>query len=389
MVYGVMSEYCQPNESGLFDKAVRLEELHAMGDPLARLDEVIDWALFEAVFERLPKAEPKGLGGRPAFAPAMMFKALIIQNLYQLSDAQLEFQITDRLSFKRFLGRTDADKSPDEKTFWAFRETLTRHELIEPLFAIFHTALEAQGMFARKGQRVAATFVEVARQRNHSALSRFGRLKALSLSKGSWPKGSREDNATIKVGGVPEGWKDQPQKARQKDVAARWTKKNGGRYYGYKNHVKVESRSHSALSSWPKGKLIEDFTVTAASVHDRNALEELIAEGDPTTYVDSAYTGARCEQIFAERRVPAKPIERACRNKPLNGSQQRNNRARSKIRVRVEHVFATMRMCMRSAWNRCIGLSRNRAMISMTNLVDNMVRFEQIERLGLKNWRAA
>ena len=63
--------------------------------------------------------------------------------------------------------------------------------------------------------------------------------------------------------------------------------------------------------------------------------------------------------------------------------------ARSKIRVRVEHVFATMRMCMRSAWNRCIGLSRNRAMIALTNLVYNMVRFEQIERLGLKNWRAA
>ena len=351
-----MSKYLRPNESGLFDKAMRLEELHEMGDPLARLDEVIDWTLFASVFERIPKAEAKGLGGRPAFAPAMMFKALVIQNLYQLSDQQLEFQITDRLSFKRFLGLTDADKSPDEKTFWAFRETLTRNALIEPLFSIFHAALEAQGMFARKGQMVDATFVEVARQRN-----------------------SREDNATIKAGAVPEGWRDQPQKARQKDVDARWTKKNGERYYGYKNHVKVDSRS----------KLIEDFTVTAASVHDSNALEELIAEGDPTTYVDSAYTGERCEQIFAERKVQAKPIERAYRNKPLNGNQQRNNRARSKIRVRVEHVFATMRMSMRSAWNRCIGMGRNRAMIAMTNLVYNMVRLEQIERLGLKNWRAA
>ncbi|SRR6266568_704269 len=351
-----MSNYIQPSESGFFDKAMRLEELHAMGDPLARLDEVIDWTLFDTVFARLPKAEPKGLGGRPSFAPAMMFKAIVIQNLYQLSDQQLEFQTTDRLSFKRFLGLTDADKSPDEKTFWAFRETLTRNKLIEPLFAIFHAALEAKGMFARKGQMVDATFVEVARQRN-----------------------SREDNARIKAGEVPEGWQDQPHKARQKDVDARWTSKNGQRHYGYKNHVKADSRS----------KLIEDYTVTSASVHDSNALEDLIEEGDPTTYVDSAYTGARCEQIFAERKVQAKPIERAYRNKPLNGSQKRNNRARSKIRVRVEHVFATMRMCMRSAWNRCVGLARNRAMIAMTNLVYNMVRFEQIERLGLRNWRVA
>ena len=351
-----MTKYISPRESGLFDKAIRLEELQEMGDPLARLDEVIDWTLFEPVFAQLPKAEPKGLGGRPPFAPGLMFKAMVIQNLYQISDLQLQFQITDRLSFKRFLGLTEADKSPDEKTFWAFREALTQHELLEPLFDLFHATLEAKGMFARKGQMVDATFVEVPRQRN-----------------------SREDNATIKAGEVPAGWQDQPEKARQKDVDARWTRKNDERHYGYKNHVKVDSRS----------KLIEDFTVTAASVHDSQVLEELIAEGDPTTYADSAYTGERCEKVFAEKKVTFKPIERAYRNKPLNGRQKRSNRARSKVRVRVEHVFATMRMCMRSAWNRCIGLRRNRTVIALTNLIYNMVRFEQIERLGLKNWRVA
>ena len=84
-----MSKYLQPGESGLFDKAVRLEELSAMGDPLAKLDEVIDGTVFAAVFERIPKAEPKGLGGRPAFAPTMIFKALVIANLYRLGDQQL------------------------------------------------------------------------------------------------------------------------------------------------------------------------------------------------------------------------------------------------------------------------------------------------------------
>ena len=361
-----MSKYIKPNESGLFDKAMRLEELQGMGDPLARLDEVIEWSLFDPVFEAIPKPEPNGPGGRPAFPPRLMFKALLIASLYQLGDLQLQFQITDRLSFKRFLGLTDADKSPDEKTFWAFREMLIAQELLEPLFGLFHAALETKGMFARKGQLVDATFVEVPRQRN-----------------------SREDNATIKSGQVPAGWEGQPEKACQKDVDARWTCKNDERHYGYKNHVKVDSRSHSALSSWPKGKLIEGFTVTPASVHDSQVLEELIAEGDPVTYADSAYAGERCEKIFAERKVPFKPIERAYRNKPLNGTQKRTNRARSKVRVRVEHVFATMRMCMRRAWNRCIGLKRNRAAITLTNLVYNMVRFEQIERLGLKNWRAA
>jgi transposase len=84
MSQSVMSQYVQTNERALFDKAMRLEELQSLGDPLARLDDVIDWTLFDPVLERLPKAEPEGPGGRPAFAPAMMFKALIMQSLYQL-----------------------------------------------------------------------------------------------------------------------------------------------------------------------------------------------------------------------------------------------------------------------------------------------------------------
>ena len=202
-----MFKYIKPNESGLFDKAMRLEELHEMGDPLARLDEVIDWSLFEPVFALIPKKEPEGLGGRPSFAPRLMFKALVIASLDQIGDRQLPFQITGRLSCKRFLGLTHSDKSPDKKTFRAFREMPARHDLLKPLFDLFHATLEAKGMFARKGQRVDATFVEVPRQRN-----------------------AREDHATIKAGEVPAGWEDQPEKARQKDVDARWTRKNNERH---------------------------------------------------------------------------------------------------------------------------------------------------------------
>ena len=118
-------------------------------------------------------------------------------------------------------------------------------------------------MFARKGQMVDATFAEVPRQRN-----------------------SREDNATIKAGEVPAQWQDQPEKARQKEVDARGTRQNDERHYGCKNHGKVASRSKLI-------ELTEDFTVTAASIHDSQVLEELIAEGDPRTSADRADPGAR------------------------------------------------------------------------------------------------
>lgn len=348
-----MSNYVQPNDPGLFDLADRLAELEALGDPLQRLDAVVDWSLFEPVLAQLPKAQPKGPGGRPAFPPLMMFKALIIAHLYHLSDAQLEFQITDRHSFKRFLGLSAADSAPDEKTFWAFREQLTRHGLLEQAFAAFGDALAAAGLLARQGQIIDATFVEVPRQRN-----------------------TRAENAQIKAGQTPADWAAEPAKARQKDVDARWAKKGEERHYGYKNHVKVDSQS----------KLIAAFTVTDAAVHDSDALEALVAPGDPVTYVDSAYVGPRCEAVFERHEVESKVMERPFRNRPLTAGQKRRNRAKSRVRARVEHVFGTIKLSLRARWNRCIGQVRNAAAITLTNLVYNLVRFEQIERLALRTW---
>jgi transposase, IS5 family len=340
----------------LFDKMSRLDELLEMGDPLARLDTVVDWAVFTPILARLPRSEQKGPGGRPSFEPGLMFKVLVIQNLYGLSDHQTEFQITDRMSFKRFLGLSDADKAPDEKTVWAFREALNRAGIFDCLFAAFGRSLESMGMIARKGQMIDASFVEVPRQHN-----------------------TREENEIIKNDGIPKGWKASPAKARQKDVDARWTRKHDERYFGYKNHVKVDSAS----------KLITSYAVTDASVHDSQVLETLVKPGDPTTYADSAYAGEPSRAIMKERGVEFKPIDRPWRNRPLNGTQKRINKARSRTRVRVEHVFATMVMSMRAAYNRCIGRVRNAAAIAFTNLVYNMVRLEQIKRGGLKCWRTA
>lgn len=159
-------------------------------DPLTRLDSVVDWAVFTPILSRLPKAEPKGPGGRPSFEPGLMFKVLVIQNLYGLSGHQTEFQIADRMSFKRFLGLSDADKAPDERTIWAFRDALSRAGIFESLFAALGRALESMGMVARKGQMIDASFVELPRQLN-----------------------SREENGLTQSGGIPGSWENEPGKA--------------------------------------------------------------------------------------------------------------------------------------------------------------------------------
>ena len=165
-----------------------------------------------------------------------MFKALVIQSLYNLSDDQLEYQIIDRASFKRFLEWKKSNKVPGSKTFWLFREQLIEKNIIMGLFKIFNETLDAAGVFANEGKMVDASFVEVPRQRN-----------------------TREENKHIKeTGTAPHEWKVKPHKLAQKDVDARWTKKNNATFYGYKNHVKADART----------KLIEEYIVTDASVHD-------------------------------------------------------------------------------------------------------------------------
>ena len=129
----------------------------------------IDWKLFALILDVVfNKPRNSNNVGRSPFDRLMMFKLLILQSLYNLSDDQMEYQITDRLSFKRFLGLKPSDRVPDSKTIWKFRETLIQEKVIEALFYRFNQALDDQSVFAKTGQIVDASIVEVPRQRNIS-----------------------------------------------------------------------------------------------------------------------------------------------------------------------------------------------------------------------------
>ncbi|HHE33224.1 MAG TPA: transposase, partial [Chlorobaculum parvum] len=131
------------NPLGLFDEQFLLERLTKLKDPLVKLEAHIDWQLFAPILEvAFTKPSNRKSMGRPPFDRLMMFKLLILQSLYNLSDDQTEYQMTDRLSFKRFLGLKSSDKVPDSKTIWKFRETLIQEEVIEALFFRFNQALD-------------------------------------------------------------------------------------------------------------------------------------------------------------------------------------------------------------------------------------------------------
>src|SRR5690606_31967420 len=152
-----------------FDLADRYEALSAAGDPLERLSAVVDFEVFGGPLMAALRRAPRGKGGRPPFDPVLMFKVLVLQALYSLSDEATEFQIKDRLSFQRFLGLRLDGRAPDATTVWLFREKLVKAGVIDALFARFDAALKERGYLAMGGQIIDATVVPAPKQRNTEA----------------------------------------------------------------------------------------------------------------------------------------------------------------------------------------------------------------------------
>src|SRR5262249_19347866 len=235
---------------GFFDADKRLTALSAKGDPLEAIDRLVPWESFRDDIEAVvltPDEMRKSSAGRKPVDAIVLFRMLVLQALNNLSDEQVEYQVGDRLSFTRFLRGGIEDRIPDGTTLWLFREKLAKAGLIEKLFDRFDQHLGAQGYTARGGQIVDASIVAVPRQRN-----------------------TREENEAIKRGQTPENWEKKPAKNRQKDKDARWTKKHGKSFYGYKNHVNADA----------KHKLIRRYEVSDAAVHDSQKLDGLLSRGN-------------------------------------------------------------------------------------------------------------
>ena len=339
---------------GFFDADKRLAALSAKGDPLEAINRLVPWESFRADIEAVvltPEEMRKSSAGRKPLDAIVMFRMLVLQALNNLSDEQAEYQVRDRLSFTRFLRLGIEDSIPDATTLWLFREKLAKAGLIERLFDRFDQHLAAKGYIARGGQMVDATIVPVPTQRN-----------------------SRDENEAVKAGRIPEEWDNKPAKLRQKDRDARWTKRHGRSFFGYKNHVNADA----------KHKLIRRYEVTNAAVHDSQKLDELLTKGNTSADVfgDSAYRSREVEERLRAGGFKSRIHVRATRKRSLSEAQANANRNRSKIRARVEHVFAAQQTALGGGVVRTIGIVRARAKIGLQNLAYNIRRLVTLERIA-------
>lgn len=329
---------------GFWDVEQRHATLEQKKDLLVQLNQIVPWEMFRPLLNQVHEKPRKSNAGRKSIDVMLMFKLLILQKLYNISDEELEYQVNDRLSFMRFLGLGLEARVPDATTVWLFREQLQQKGLIEPLFEQFDIYLRSHGYQAKGGQIVDATLIEVPKQRNTS-----------------------HENEQIQQGEVPATWSETPHKHAQKDTDARWTKKNGRSHFGYKNHISTDVTYG----------FIRSYAVSDASVHDSQMLAEIL-DGENTedgVWGDSAYRSGRIEAALQLLGFVSHIHQRAYRNRPLDEQTKEENRTRSKIRARIEHVFGNWVMTMGGKQVRSIGLKRAKTHLGLKNLTYNLKRF--------------
>ncbi len=351
-------------QAGFWDIDERYARLSKAGDPLEKLDAVVPWDVFRKPLAKALKRSDGAKGGRPAYDPMLMFKILVLQALYNLSDDQAEYVINDRLSFMRFVGLSLGDAVPDAKTVWLFREHLAQAGAIENLFARFDKHLSKSGYLAMGGQIVDATIVAAPKQRN-----------------------SDGEKADIKAGKIPRDWQDKPAKLRQKDRDARWTvkyskakqKADGSKHtidiaipaFGYKGHISID-REHGLIRKWK---------ASDASRYDGAQLPDLMDKTNTASgvWADTGYRSKKNEKWLGKNGYVSHIHTKKPKGRPMSERATKANGKRSKVRALVEHPFARMKGPM-GMFIRTIGIVRATAKIGMVNLVYNFQRLVWLNR---------
>lgn len=312
------------------------------GGRLERLSALVKWYRFEKLLARV--REETSLG-RPAYPPLVMFKALLLQSLYGLSDKELEEALLDRLSFKRFVGLALDAQVPDHSTLCRYRNLLIEAGLLERLFGELDRQLDAAGLILRRGTMLDATVIETNAARP--------------------PMGG---NGDLDATAFDDEMETSSERLRPSDPDARFTRRKGtaGSSYGYKAHVGVDQGSG----------LIRKVITTPANVNDTVVADDLICGDERAVLADSAYHTHARERLLKQRGIKPRLMRRANKHqRELPPRLARLNHLIARRRAAVETTFATLKRRMGLSVIRYRGLAKAAAQVLIAAMTFNMCRW--------------
>lgn len=299
---------------------------------LDELNELINWSRVEEHLYQI-HAKPRG---EKAWPPLFMFKALLLQSWYNLSDPQLEKQLARDLLFRRFVELDLSESVPDHSTFWRFRQKLEQGGLMDQLLSEVNQQLCEQGLYIKSGEVsiVDASVIE---------------------AKQSRPNKDKDGNTT-------------------QDPEADWNVKNGSdgkrkSTYGFKAHLNVDEDG-----------LIKATDFSRGSSHDSNHFTELLSGDESAVYADSAYQSRKHEQWLSDRGLENCLTRRAYRNRSLSEEDKQFNRLHSGVRSTVERVFGVLKQHYGMAKARYLGVARNRTRFELMCVAHNIKRGLSIQQ---------
>ncbi len=314
--------------SGQFDFADSwLGNNPKLNQRLDKLIRLIDWRPFELKLSPIYSSP----NGRPSHPVLLLFKCLLLQAWYNLSDYALEEALDDRLSFRRFVGLSVSEKAPDHSVFSRFRDQLIQRKIHEQLFNELEHQLRNSGLIVKKGTLVDATVIEAAPKKpNQNADGTAGRSRV--------------------------------------DPEADWTKKGGKYLFGYKAHVGVDQGS----------ELIRRIAMTPAHVHDGEILGQVVSGDELWVFADKAYDSAKNHQILRKKNVENGILMKGTRKRKLSREEKMCNRVLSKLRCPVERIFGTLKRSYHYSRARYLGLKKNTLQLTVMSMAYNLRRMEKL-----------
>lgn len=308
-------------EDGLIARAQRPRR-----DRLAEISGLLDWTPFAQLLAPIHGARR----GEPSYPPLMMFKVLLLQRWYDLSDEAMEEALFDRLSFRRFAGLALADDTPDHTTIFRFREEVTIRQLIAPLWAELTRQLDRHAVILKQGTLIDATLL-------HSAARR-----------------PRLDEA----------------KTSPIDADARFgTNNERGRYvFGYKLHVAVDQGSG----------LVRDLVTTPANIQEIAVAKALVQGDEQIVYADRGYDAAWLHDDLAQRGIADGIMRRHRPTHRLSAAEVAHNHRLSLRRRSVEKVFGTLKRSYGLGRLRAFNLARNATALALACFAFNLRRWHAI-----------
>ena len=296
---------------------------------LERLSGLVKWYRFEKIAAHLrSEASP----GRPGYSVLVLLKAMVLQALYGLSDRELEEALSDRLSFRRFVGLSLDERVPDHSVLNRFRNQLVREGLLQKLFDELNKQMEKQGVILKRGTMLDATIIET--------------------NAAKPPKNETGDK--------------EPQ-----DPDARFARKQGksGSKYGYKAHVGVDQGSG----------IIRKLIVTPANVNDTVPADALVCGDERVVLADAAYHTHTREKALKDAGIKPRLTRRANKHHPaLSPRLRRYNTLIARQRSAVETTFATWKNRMRLTRIRYRGLAKATGQLLLVAFAFNMRRWSRL-----------